>query len=166
MRGIDIKASRISYEHTCTTGQLNGTIVQIDCLAFTYYTHASYHLAMYLGVCRLTLPLPCFSVQIKHKICKNMNSVQQQHEHHHQKVLIESFHLSGHTFRFHWMVQDLEVFRMPFHFALRIRQLYTSSQRLLLQTLSNTNCRKTLVSGVQNHVRSLNWGHRVQLHDK
>ena len=28
-----------------------------------------------------------------------MNSVQQQREHHHQKVLIESFHLSGHTFR-------------------------------------------------------------------
>ena len=24
--------------------------------------------------------------------------------------LIESFHLSGHTFRFHWTVQDLEVF--------------------------------------------------------
>ena len=31
----------------------------------------------------LTLSLPCFSVQIKHKICKNMNSVQQQCEHHH-----------------------------------------------------------------------------------
>ena len=39
-----------------------------------------------------------------------MNSVQQQCEHHHQKVLIESFHLSGHTFRFCWTVQDLEVF--------------------------------------------------------
>ena len=31
----------------------------------------------------LTLSLPCFSVQIKHKICKNMNSVQQQCKHHH-----------------------------------------------------------------------------------
>ena len=31
----------------------------------------------------LTLLLPCFSVQIKHKISKNMNSVQQQCEHHH-----------------------------------------------------------------------------------
>ena len=39
-----------------------------------------------------------------------MNSVQQQHEHHHQKVFIESFHLSGHTFRFRWTVLDLEVF--------------------------------------------------------
>ena len=29
-----------------------------------------------------------------------MNSVQQQREHHHKNVLIESFHLSGHTFRF------------------------------------------------------------------
>ena len=58
----------------------------------------------------LTLLLPCFSVQIKHKISKNMNSVQQQCEHHHYKVLIESFHLSGHTFMFRWTVQDLEVF--------------------------------------------------------
>ena len=58
----------------------------------------------------LTLSLSCFSVQIKHKICKDMNSVQQLSEHRHQKVLIESFHLSGHTFRFRWMVQDLEVF--------------------------------------------------------
>ena len=31
----------------------------------------------------LTLSLPCFSVQIKHKICKNMNYVQQQCEHYH-----------------------------------------------------------------------------------
>ena len=37
-----------------------------------------------------------------------MNSVHQQREHHHQKILVESFHLSGHTFR--WAVQDLEVF--------------------------------------------------------
>ena len=51
-----------------------------------------------------------FSVQIKHEIGKNINSVQQQCEHHHQKVLIESFHLSGHTFMFRWPVQDLEVF--------------------------------------------------------
>ena len=41
-----------------------------------------------------------------------MNFVQQQHEHHHQKVLIESFHLSGHTFRFRWTAQDLEVSKM------------------------------------------------------
>ena len=26
--------------------------------------------------------------------------------------------------------------------------------------------RETLVTAVQNHVRSLNWGHRIQLHDK
>ena len=31
----------------------------------------------------LALSLPCFSVRIKHKNCKNMNSVQQQREHHH-----------------------------------------------------------------------------------
>ena len=55
--------------------------------------------------------LPCFSVQIQHKICKNMNSVQQQSEHHHWKVLIKNFHLSGHTFIFRWIVQDLEVSR-------------------------------------------------------
>ena len=58
----------------------------------------------------LTLSLPSFSVQIKHKMCKNMNSVQQQSEYHHQKALMESFHLNGHTFRFRWIVQDLEVF--------------------------------------------------------
>ena len=39
-----------------------------------------------------------------------MNFVQQQCEHHHQNVLIERFHLSGHTLRFHWTVQDSEVF--------------------------------------------------------
>ena len=39
-----------------------------------------------------------------------MNSVQQQCEHHQQKVLIESFHLNDHTLRFRWTVQDLEVF--------------------------------------------------------
>ena len=31
----------------------------------------------------LTLSLPCFSVQIKHKNYTNMNSVEQQSEHHH-----------------------------------------------------------------------------------
>ena len=36
-----------------------------------------------------------------------MNCVQQQREHHHKKILIENFHLSGHTFRFRWTVQDL-----------------------------------------------------------
>ena len=39
-----------------------------------------------------------------------MNSVQQQREQYHQKVLIKSFHLSSHTFRFRGTVQDLEVF--------------------------------------------------------
>ena len=39
-----------------------------------------------------------------------MNSVQQQGERQHWKVLIESFHLNGDTFRFRWTVQDLEVF--------------------------------------------------------
>ena len=36
-----------------------------------------------------------------------MKSVQQQSEHHNQKALNESFHLSGHTFRFRLTVQDL-----------------------------------------------------------
>ena len=49
-----------------------------------------------------------------------MNSVQQQCEHHHQKVLIESFHLSGHTFRFHWTVQDLEVFMVVLNLSQRV----------------------------------------------
>ena len=39
-----------------------------------------------------------------------MNSTQQQSEHHHWKVPIESFHLSGHTFRFRWTVHDVGVF--------------------------------------------------------
>ena len=39
-----------------------------------------------------------------------MNCVQQQCEHHHRKVLIESFRLSGHTFRFRWTVQELDIF--------------------------------------------------------
>ena len=34
-------------------------------------------------VSKLSLPMLCFSVQIKHKLCKNMNSVQQQCECHH-----------------------------------------------------------------------------------
>ena len=36
-----------------------------------------------------------------------MNFVQQQHEHHHKKVLIQSFHLSGHTFRFRLQENEL-----------------------------------------------------------
>ena len=47
-----------------------------------------------LSLSMWTLSLPWFSVQVKNKICKNLNSVQQLHEHHHYKVLIESFHLS------------------------------------------------------------------------
>ena len=43
------------------------------------------------------LPFHC-----RNKIGKNTNA-----EHHHA---LESFHLSGHTFRFRWTVQDLEVF--------------------------------------------------------
>ena len=58
----------------------------------------------------VTFSLLCVSVQMKQNTYKNMNSIQQQREYHHQKVLIESFHLSGHTFRFRWTVQDLEVF--------------------------------------------------------
>ena len=61
-----------------------------------------------LGKGKLSLSLPCSSVQIKHKTYKTMNSVQQQCEHHHQKVLTESFHLNGHTFRF--TIRDLSVF--------------------------------------------------------
>ena len=54
---------------------------------------------------------------MKYKICENMNSVQQQCEHHYLKVLIESFHLSGYTFRFCWTVQDLEVALVEFTFG-------------------------------------------------
>ena len=54
-------------------------------------------------------PFTSWSVQIKHKIGKSIDSVQEQCEHNHPKVLIESFHLSGHTFRFHWTFQDLEL---------------------------------------------------------
>ena len=39
-----------------------------------------------------------------------MKSIEQQCEHLHYKVLISGFHLRGHTFRFCWTVQDLEVF--------------------------------------------------------
>ena len=66
----------------------------------------------------LTISLQCFTFQTKHNICKHtnththththMNSVQQRE--HHKKVLIESFRLSGRTFRFRWTVQDLKVF--------------------------------------------------------
>ena len=52
-----------------------------------------------------------------------MNSVQQLSEHRHQKVLIESFHLSGHTFRFRWMVQDLEVFLVESNSPLALKGL-------------------------------------------
>ena len=39
-----------------------------------------------------------------------MKFVQQQREHHHQKVLTDNFHLNGHSLRFHWTVQDFDVF--------------------------------------------------------
>ena len=71
----------------------------------------------------LTLSLPCLSAQMKHKNCKIMNSVQQQREHYHQKVLIESFHLSGHTFRFRWAVQDLGVFMVQSNSPLAVEGL-------------------------------------------
>ena len=70
-----------------------------------------------------TLSLPCFSVQIKHNICKNMNIVQQQCEYHHQKVLIQSFHLSGHTFKFRWTFQDFEVFLVQSNSPLAVKGL-------------------------------------------
>ena len=44
-------------------------------------------------------------------------------EHHNQKVLIESFHLSGHTFRFRWTVQDLEVFLVSSNLPLAVKRL-------------------------------------------
>ena len=50
-----------------------------------------------------------------------MNSVQQQREHHHQKVLVESFHLSGHSFRFRWAVQDLGVFLLYSNSSLAVK---------------------------------------------
>ena len=47
-----------------------------------------------------------------------MNSVQQQCEHHHQKgVLIESFHLSGHTFRQSWIILSNFVKFLQHHLA-------------------------------------------------
>ena len=52
-----------------------------------------------------------------------MNFVQQQSKHHHQKVLMERFHLSGHTLRFHWTVQDLEVFLVWSNLSLAVRGL-------------------------------------------
>ena len=79
----------------------------------------------------LTLSLPCSSVQIKHKTCKNMNSIQHRCEHHHQKVLIESFHLSGHTFRFCWTVQDLGVFWFQSNWPLAVKEfisIYSSDR--------------------------------------
>ena len=54
--------------------------------------------------------LSCFSVKLNIKVATTNKFVQQQCEHYHYKVLIKSFHLSGHTFRFRWTVQDLEVF--------------------------------------------------------
>ena len=42
-------------------------------------------------------------------------------------VLNESFHLSGHTFRFRWTVQDLEVFLDLVKFAFgseRVKHIY------------------------------------------
>ena len=55
-----------------------------------------------------------------------MNSVLQQRENNHLKVLSESFHLSGHTFRFRWTVQDLEVWLglVKFSFANESVKLY------------------------------------------
>ena len=43
-----------------------------------------------------------------------MNSVQQQCEHHHYKVLIESFHLSGQALDFVGERQDLEDLSVSF----------------------------------------------------
>ena len=64
------------------------------CGKLHYYNRFMGLFLRFIFVCgKLTLSLPCFSVQIKYKIGKNMSSVQQQLEHHHQKVLIESFPL-------------------------------------------------------------------------
>ena len=51
--------------------------------------------------------LTCFSVKIKRIISKTMSSIWQQREHHHQKMLIESFHFSEQSFRDRWPVQEL-----------------------------------------------------------
>ena len=48
-----------------------------------------------------------------------MNSVQCINMH----TIIESFHLSGHTFRFHWTVQDLEVFLVYSYSCLAVEEL-------------------------------------------
>ena len=69
------------------------------------------------------MSLLCFSVQIKQTLQKNINSVLQQRGHHHQKVLIESFHLNGHTFRFRCTVQDLEVFLFQRNSSLAVKRL-------------------------------------------
>ena len=49
-----------------------------------------------------------------------MNSYQQQGEHRHQKVFID---LSGHTFRFRWTVQDLDVFLVQSNSSLAVKGL-------------------------------------------
>ena len=87
-------------------------------------------------------PLHCHvSVQIKHKNCPNMKSAQQQCKHQHQKVLIESFHLSGHTFRFRWMVQDLEVFLVWSHLPLAVKGLKQIPLKSLTRQGSWDACR-------------------------
>ena len=65
----------------------------------------------YVATGKFNLSLPCFSIQIKNKFCKTLTPVQHQCGQRHYKVPIESFHLSGHTFRFHWSDQDLKVLR-------------------------------------------------------
>ena len=52
-----------------------------------------------------------------------MNSVQQQREHHHQKVLIESFHSSGHTVVAH----DSSGFRHQFQIRLELESVSMSN---------------------------------------
>ena len=58
----------------------------------------------------LTLSLPCFSVQVKqhlqkHNVCSTTTGTPPL-ESTHQELSFEC----SHTFRFHWTVQDLEVF--------------------------------------------------------
>ena len=60
-----------------------------------------------------------------------MNSALQQCDttiNYHQKVLIQSFHSSGHTFRFHWTAQDLSLGLVKFHFGSeRVKANYLES---------------------------------------
>ena len=72
---------------------------------------------------------------------QKLHSVQQQREHHHQKVVIENFHLSGHTFRSCWTVQDFQSFLalVKSTFGSERVNLTRESTRLPISKFTNEN---------------------------